>query len=222
MSKTTDIITKIRTMLTESSIVNLLTSTSTTAPLSAAQGKVLQDTKAPIASPTFTGTVTAPIFTGTITGIAPVGGMAVLAYGGMGANDQFRLAISDNGSDLGYVEIATSDNGNDPIFVRQYLGAFETIVRTAELLDSAGNTRFPGTVMANSFTGSLTGIAATATKLSTARTINGVAFDGTANITVYDGTKIGAANYAASTVGGTLKARLNGSILYLTNNGNNA
>ena len=36
---------------------------------------------------------------------------------------------------------------------------------------------------------STTGNAATATKLATARTINGVAFDGTANITIADGTK---------------------------------
>lgn len=39
-------------------------------------------------------------------------------------------------------------------------------------------------VTATTFTGSLTGNAATATKLATARTINGVAFDGTANITL--------------------------------------
>lgn len=39
---------------------NTLTSTSTILALSAAQGKVLQDTKAPLASPTLTGTPTAP------------------------------------------------------------------------------------------------------------------------------------------------------------------
>src|SRR5574344_1345269 len=45
------------------------------------------------------------------------------------------------------------------------------------------------------FVGNLTGtasnatLAASATKLATARTINGVAFDGTANITVADSTK---------------------------------
>ena len=35
-------------------------------------------------------------------------------------------------------------------------------------------------------------------------------------------TKIGAANYATSTVGGTLKARLYGTTLYLRNDGTNA
>jgi hypothetical protein len=38
-------------------------------------------------------------------------------------------------------------------------------------------------------TGNITGNSATATKLATARTINGVNFDGSANITVYDSTK---------------------------------
>ena len=38
--------------------------------------------------------------------------------------------------------------------------------------------------------GSCTGNAATATQLATARTINGVSFNGTANITVYDSTKL--------------------------------
>jgi hypothetical protein len=41
-----------------------------------------------------------------------------------------------------------------------------------------------GTATANAFVGSLTGNASSATALQTARTINGVAFDGTANITV--------------------------------------
>jgi len=41
-----------------------------------------------------------------------------------------------------------------------------------------------GTISATGFTGSLTGNASTATKLATARNINGTAFDGTANITI--------------------------------------
>ena len=96
--------------LDTSSVINNITSTSTTAPLSAAQGKVLQDTKAPIASPTFTGTV--------------------------------------SGITKAMVGLGSVDN-------------------TA---DSAKNVL-------------------SATKLATARAINGVAFDGTADITVYDGTK---------------------------------
>lgn len=46
--------------LANTSIINTLTSTSTVAALSANQGKVLQDSKANLASPTFTGTPAAP------------------------------------------------------------------------------------------------------------------------------------------------------------------
>lgn len=45
-------------------------------------------------------------------------------------------------------------------------------------------------VYATTFTGALSGNASTATKLQTARTINGVSFDGSANITVADNTKL--------------------------------
>ena len=50
--------------------------------------------------------------------------------------------------------------------------------------------------------GSCTGNAATATRLQTARTINGVSFNGTANITVYDSTKL-------SLSGGTMTGTIN-------------
>ena len=46
------------------------------------------------------------------------------------------------------------------------------------------------TVRAASFVGALTGNASTATTLATARTINGVSFNGSANITVADATKL--------------------------------
>jgi hypothetical protein len=49
---------------------------------------------------------------------------------------------------------------------------------------TSGTNTFP------TFNQSTTGNAATATKLTTARTINGVGFDGTANITVADATKV--------------------------------
>ena len=53
----------------------------------------------------------------------------------------------------GYLEIATGDDGNEPIYVRQYGtgGNYECfvpekLVRTATLLDENGNTSFPGTL----------------------------------------------------------------------------
>ena len=57
-----------------------------------------------------------------------------------------------------------------------------TATLTNKDLTSVTNT-FP------TFNQDTTGNAATATKLATARTINGVSFDGTANITIYDSTK---------------------------------
>jgi hypothetical protein len=51
---------------------------------------------------------------------------------------------------------ATADEGNEPIYVRQYAfdgGAFGKIIRTATLLDASGNTLFPGIVTASAFSG---------------------------------------------------------------------
>ncbi len=62
-----------------------------------------------------------------------------------------------------------------------------------------------GNFIANTITAALNGLAATATKLATARTINNVAFDGTADITIADSTKApithssAAATYGVST-----------------------
>lgn len=55
-----------------------------------------------------------------------------------------------------------------------------SVTKSVTLLNESGNTSFPGTVSASGFSGN----ASTATKLQTARTINGVSFDGSANITI--------------------------------------
>jgi len=68
----------------------------------------------------------------------------------MADNDQFRILIGGTSSNAGFVEIATADDGTEPIHVRQYMngvnGSFTTLMRTATLLDASGNTSFPGTV----------------------------------------------------------------------------
>ena len=64
----------------------------------------------------------------------------------MADNDAFRLRIGGDASNQGWVELATADDGNEPIYVRQYTGSFATVTRTATLLDGAGNTTFPGLV----------------------------------------------------------------------------
>ena len=77
-----------------------------------------------------------------------------------------------------------------------------TIGSTAVSL-GATVTTFAGltSVTSTSFVGALTGNASTSTTLQTARTINGVSFDGSANITVADSTKL-------ALTGGTLTGAL--------------
>jgi hypothetical protein len=66
----------------------------------------------------------------------------------MGDNDQARIVAGATASNGGYLEIATSDDGNEPIYVRQYgPGVFGTLKRTLTLLDANGNTIFPGNLL---------------------------------------------------------------------------
>jgi len=71
---------------------------------------------------------------------------AELVRGNMADNDQFRILVGGTASNAGFAEIATADDGTEPIHVRQYTGVFTSLVRTATLLDGSGNTSFPGTV----------------------------------------------------------------------------
>ena len=62
----------------------------------------------------------------------------------VGDNDVWRIKGGATASNSGYLEIAVADDGNEPIYVRQYLGNFSTIERTLTLLDNNGFTHFPG------------------------------------------------------------------------------
>lgn len=57
-------------------------------------------------------------------------------------NDQFRIIAGSNGNN-GWAEIATADDGSEPIYVRQYTGVFSSVKRTLTLLDTNGYTHFP-------------------------------------------------------------------------------
>jgi phage-related tail fiber protein len=63
-----------------------------------------------------------------------------------GSNDYGRIAFGATAENAGWMEIASCDDGNEPIYVRQYAGVFTSIKRTATLLDASGNTSFPGSV----------------------------------------------------------------------------
>ena len=104
--------------------------------------------------------VTNAVMTGTST--------AELVRGNMANNDYFRILVGGTGINSGYAELATSDDGTEPIYVRQYTGVFTTLARTATLLDGSGNTQFPGSVSASLFLGPLTGTASFAVSSSTA------------------------------------------------------
>lgn len=74
---------------------------------------------------------------------------ANLVYSQMADNDFFRIRVG-GASNGGWAEIATADDGTEPIYVRQYTGVFSSVTRTATLLDGSGNTSFPGTMTASS------------------------------------------------------------------------
>lgn len=84
-----------------------------------------------------------------------------------GDNDYGRIAFGATAGNAGWMEIASCDAGNEPIYARQYTGVFTTIKRTATLLDANGNTIFPGTVTAPTFTGALNGTAEWSKRLAT-------------------------------------------------------
>lgn len=63
-------------------------------------------------------------------------------------NDEGSI-IGVNTNVHGYLEIATADKANEPIYVRQYYGNFNTCERTLTLLDSKGNTNIPGQLTMN-------------------------------------------------------------------------
>jgi len=102
----------------------------------------------------------------------PVGLYGDVLYGIMGANDYYRVRVG-GGSNGGSLEIATADDGNEPIVFRQYTGLFQTAIRTLTLLDASGNTSLPGSVSANRILNPLRMIA-----MTDLNTYAGAAWDG--------------------------------------------
>jgi hypothetical protein len=69
--------------------------------------------------------------------------------GTVGDNDQWFVGGGATASNAGFVEIATGDDGTEPIYVRQYQSGTPltgTVTRTLTLLDASGNSSFPGVV----------------------------------------------------------------------------
>ena len=76
--------------------------------------------------------------------------------GTMGGGSDYWRITGTGASDNGVFEIATTDNGNEGIAVRQYTGVagFTTVSREAWILDSYGNTSFPQIVKSPVFASS--------------------------------------------------------------------
>ena len=93
-----------------------------------------------------------PLAGGTMSGtISFINNLGTALQGTIGDNDFWRIHANSTSSNAGYLEIATSDDGTEPIYVRQYTGVFSSLTRTATLLDGAGNTAFPGNLNIGGF-----------------------------------------------------------------------
>lgn len=69
-------------------------------------------------------------------------------YGRIGGNNGWRIAGGARANNVGYLEIATCDDMNEPIYVRQYgdggnWNGYVSLARTFTLLDAAGRSRAP-------------------------------------------------------------------------------
>lgn len=69
-------------------------------------------------------------------------------YGRIGGNNGWRIAGGARANNAGYLEIATCDDMNEPIYVRQYgdggdWNGYVSLARTFTLLDAAGRSRAP-------------------------------------------------------------------------------
>ena len=119
--------------------------------------------------------------TGTLSNSSTGTNSVTLLSATMADNDNFRLLVGGTASNTGFVEIATADDGTEPIHIRQYTGGFATLQRTATILDASGNTSFPGSVTAGT---SYLGTGATFTSASGA-THGQIRLKGAADATGY-------------------------------------
>ena len=102
-------------------------------------------------------------------------------YNGNSNNDAGWIRHIEETSNSGTLELATGDDGNESIVARQY-NTSSAVVKEVIILNSSGNSSFPGNVTATKFIGALQGNADTATtasKLSgfTNTTTSGTAID---------------------------------------------
>ena len=97
-----------------------------------------------------------PLAGGTLTGdllFSNSGTTTRQIRGVVGDSDIWRISGGATASDGGWMEIATADDGTEPIYVRQYRdGVCNSMAHSATLLDANGNTSFPGTLTITTLT----------------------------------------------------------------------
>lgn len=150
--------------------------------------------KAPLASPTFTGTVggitKSMVGLGSVDNTAdadkPISTATQTALNAKQGLDADLTAIAALVGTTGFLKKTAADTWT--LDTSTYL----TAITSGQITTALGFTPYNATNPSGYITssGSITGNAATATALQTARNINGVSFDGTANITVADSTKL--------------------------------
>jgi len=115
-----------------------------------------------------------------------------LGLGTIATQNANSVAIT-GGSIAGITDLAIADGGTGASTQQAAINALAGATTSGQYLRGNGtNVTMSAIQVADvpTLNQSTTGNAATATALQTARTINGVAFDGTANITIADGTKL--------------------------------
>lgn len=116
-----------------------------------------------------------------------------LSISGSGANTHTLQNVSGTLYETGGADIAIIDGGTGASTQQAAINALTGTQSSAKFLRSDGTNATLASIQATdvpTLNQSTTGSAATAAKLTSARTINGVAFDGTANITAPDNTKV--------------------------------
>lgn len=93
-----------------------------------------------------TGNTGAYSMTGNVEFASAANGTFRGVVGKCGVNDYWRVVGNATADNAGYMEIATADDGTEPIYVRQYTGVYTTVTRTLTLLDGSGNTSMPGSL----------------------------------------------------------------------------
>lgn len=161
---------------------------------------VADSTKLPLAGGTMTGTIKSSVNTTTylngnngsaVVNSTAAGSAYVTLLRKKSTNGVFTVNGYQGNFILGYTSDTTIESDNNTLDKALYFGESGTLYPSINNSQNLGDSSHKWkNVYATTFTGALSGNASTATKLATARTINGVSFDGTKNITITDSTKL--------------------------------